>query len=234
MLNIFFRTIIIYVVVVVAMRFMGKRQIGEFEPSEFVIAIMISEVAAIPLGNVATPLLQGIIPVLTLIIAEICLSFICIKSGRARNIFIGKPSIIIEKGIINQNELKKVRFDLEDVIEELRCNGYCNISDIEYAILETSGQLSIIPKPAYAPATKQDVKAPLNPSSVPFILAKDGCIIYSELSRSNHDVNWFHSQMKKFNISKVEDVFFASLDSAGTLTMQKKQANKKSRGDFNA
>lgn len=227
MLNIFFRTIIIYVVVVIAMRFMGKRQIGEFEPSEFVIAIMISEVAAIPLGNVAIPLLQGIIPVLTLIVAEISLSFICVKSGRARNIFIGKPSIIIKQGVIDQKELKKLRFDLEDVIEELRCNGYNNVSEIEYAILETSGQLSIIAKPAYCPATKQDVGAMLNPSSVPFILAKDGCIIYSELSRSNHDVNWFYAQMKKHNISKVEDVFFASLDSAGTLTMQKKQGESK-------
>lgn len=223
MLNIFLRTLIIYFVVIIAMRLMGKRQIGEFQPSEFVIAIMISEVATTPLENVAIPILQGIVPVITLIIAEIFLSFFCLKSGKARNFFIGKPSVIIENGILNQKELKKLRFNLEDIIEELRSNGYYNIDEIEYAVLETSGQLSIVPKPAYDTATKKDVNAPLPPATIPFILAKDGCVIYSELVKSKHDINWFHAQMKRMNIQKVEDIFFASLSAGGTLTIQKKE-----------
>ncbi len=223
MLNIFLRTLIIYFVVIVAMRLMGKRQIGEFQPSEFVIAIMISEVATTPLENVGVPILQGVVPVITLIIAEIFLSFICLKNGKARNFFIGKPSVIIENGVFKQKELKKLRFNLEDIIEELRSNGYYNIDEIEYAVLETSGQLSIVPKPAYNTATRADVGATLPPCTIPYILAKDGCIIYSELSKSKHDIQWFHTQMKRRHIAKVKDIFFASLSSDGKLILQKKE-----------
>ena len=146
MLITFIRTIILYLLVITAIRVMGKRQIGELHPSELVVTIMISELAAIPMQATSVPLIYGILPILTLIIAEVLFSYITLKSEKARSIISGKPSILIKNGIINENELRKLRFNLNDLLEELRINNYPNIKDVEFAILETSGQLSVIPK----------------------------------------------------------------------------------------
>ncbi len=227
MLNIFCRTLIIYLVVIIAMRLMGKRQIGEFEPSEFVITIMISEVATVPLENVSIPIFHGIIPVVTLIIAEIILSFFCLKNSRFRNLFVGRPTVIIQNGVLIEKELKRLRYNLEDIIEELRNSGYPNISEIECAVLETNGHLSVLLKPEYSPVTRKDLSIPTESSSICHVLIKDGTVLFSELSRVNKDMNWLNSQLKKQNIKKLNDVFFACIDPAGKVYIQKKEEESK-------
>ena len=149
MLVLMVRTLILYSIVVLSMRIMGKRQIGEMQPSELVVAIMISDLASVPMQSIDIPLLSGIIPVLTLIVAEVLMSFVSLKSRPLRRVITGEPSIIIYNGHVNEQELEKLRFNTNDLLEQLRISGYPNIADVEVAVLETNGQLSIIPK-AYA------------------------------------------------------------------------------------
>lgn len=158
----FLRTIILYLLVVLGLRMMGKRQVGEMQPSELVVAIMISDLASIPMQDVGIPLLSGVIPIFTLIIVEIALSQISLKNRKFRTLLTGKPSVIIHNGRILRDEMKKLRFNHDDLTEQLRIQGYVSIKDINFAILETNGQLSIIPKPQKQQASVEDVKKAVN------------------------------------------------------------------------
>jgi uncharacterized membrane protein YcaP (DUF421 family) len=140
------RTLILFTVVVVALRFMGKRQIGQLQPYELVIIIMLSELAAIPMENIGIPLFSGLLPILTLLVAEVTLSYIALRSVRARGFICGTPVVLIEGGKIIEKELQRSRYNINDLLEELRSKNFPNISDVEFAILETSGHLSVIPK----------------------------------------------------------------------------------------
>ena len=140
------RTLILYFVVIVSMRIMGKRQMGEMQPSELVVAIMISDLASVPMQTVDIPLISGIIPVLTLIVVEVLMSYVGLKSRFLRRIITGEPSVVIYDGHVNEKELRRLRFNLNDLLEQLRINNYSNIADVYVAVLETNGQLSIIPK----------------------------------------------------------------------------------------
>lgn len=144
MINTFIRTVILYFVVIIAMRLMGKRQIGDLQPSEMVVTIMISELAAIPMGNSGTPILVGIMPILILIVLEIALSCGAMKSKRLSRLISGKPSVIIHNGKINKEEMRRLRMNYDDLKEELRLEGCTDIKSIKYAILETNGQLSLL------------------------------------------------------------------------------------------
>ena len=158
----FLRTIILYLLVVTGLRIMGKRQVGEVQPSELVVAIMISDLASIPMQDVGIPLLSGVIPIFTLIMVEIALSQISLKNRKFRKLLTGKPSVIIHNGKILREEMKKLRFNHDDLTEQLRIQGYVRIEDINFAILETNGQLSIIPKPKKQQASVEDVEKAVN------------------------------------------------------------------------
>lgn len=219
----FIRTIILYIVVVASLRFMGKRQIGQLQPSELVIAMMISELASIPMENVGTPLVYGLIPTLTLIIAEATLSFIILKSKRIRHIISGTPTILIEKGRVLEKEMEKLRFNIDDLMEELRNSGYANISDIEYAIIETNGILSVIPKASKRPVTPEDLNLSVNYEGLPLTLISDGSINYLALKRGNIDEKWLMGELKKkYKIKDAAEVFIATIDSNGEIYVQKK------------
>lgn len=154
----FLRTIILYILVVTGLRIMGKRQIGEMQPSELVVAIMISDLATIPMQDIGIPLMSGIIPIFTLIITEILLSALSLKHRKFRHFITGKPSVIIHNGKVLKKEMKKNRFNTDDLREQLRIQGYTKTENIHFAILETNGQLSIIPKKGRSPCTPADVE----------------------------------------------------------------------------
>lgn len=140
---IFVRTLILYVFVVVGMRVMGKRQIGEMQPSELVVTIMISELASQPAQMTGMPLINGIIPILTLVVVEIIVSYVSLKSSKARKLLSGQPSVVIENGIINWVEMEKIRLNIDDLLEELRLANCPKVQDVKKAIVETSGKLSV-------------------------------------------------------------------------------------------
>ncbi len=223
MLVLVVRTLILYIMVIIAMRIMGKRQIGELQPSELVVAIMISDLASVPMQTIDIPLLTGIIPVFTLIIAEISMSFLTLKSKKARKFITGEPSVIIYKGHINEQEMERLRFNMNDLIEELRMNNYPDIADIEAAVLETNGQISIIPKPYARTVTVRDldIKNPYK-EGLAYILISDGELNKNELKRSGKSEDWLQRELKKQNIDKINSVFIASLDMENQLYIQLK------------
>lgn len=223
MLVLVIRTLILYLVVVVSLRIMGKRQIGEMQPSELVVAIMISDLASVPMQSIDVPLISGIIPVFTLIITEILMSFWILKSRLIRKIVTGEPSVIIYDGHVNENELKKLRFNLNDLLEQLRIANIPNISDVEVAVLETNGQISIIPKKEARTVTIRDLNIKnAIVEKLPCMLISDGEIVENELKRSGKDLQWLNKQLKKRNIKNIKEVFIASFDVNDGLFIQLK------------
>lgn len=219
----FLRTIILYILVVVALRVMGKRQIGQLQPSELVVAMMISELASIPLEKTQTPLVSGIVPIVTLIIAEAIFSFLTLKSRKVRRAISGVPTILIENGKVCEKEMERLRFNIDDLMEELRSNGYPNISDIEYAIIETTGQLSVIPKSNKRPLTADDLNLSLKYEGLPFLIVLDGKINTVALKDAGINEEWLKIKLKEYDIEKIEDVFLASLDTSGDFYVQRKK-----------
>ena len=220
------RTVILYILVVLALRLMGKRQIGQLQPSELVIAMMLSELAAIPVENVGTPLLTGVIPIFTLIIAETTFSYLTLKNRKLRKILSGSPTVLIAKGQILENEMERLRFNIDDLMEELRSNGYPNILEIEYAIIESNGNLSVIPKSNKRPVTPEDINITPQYEGIPFLLISDGVIDEAALTNAGVTVEWLVKHLNKFDIHNIEDVFIASVDSAGNFFVQKKQKKR--------
>lgn len=205
MLVVIIRTMILYLLVVLSIRIMGKRQIGEMQPSELVVAIMISDLASVPMQTVDIPLFTGIVPVLTLLVGEIVMSFISLKSRRMRRYITGEPSIVVYDGHINERELERMRFNLNDLTEQLRLSGNPDISKVRLAILETNGQLSVVEKNSSEPG-------------LCYMLIADGEINERELERAQKSEKWLKS---KLNCEPC-DVFSAMLDPNGKLHIQKK------------
>lgn len=214
MLVVFARALILYILVVIVMRIMGKRQIGQLQPFELVIAIMISELAAVPMQNTGIPLVNGIIPILTLLAIQLLISFLSIKSIRFRALICGKPTVLIENGIIRESALRKELYTLHDLLEQLRINNCPNISDVEYAILETNGQLSVIPKPQKKPLTPGDMNIQPQAEGITLDLIIDGRIMGENLKIAGKDLKWLQSQLHTNNFSGPEDIFYACMDTA--------------------
>lgn len=216
------RTLILYLLVVLIIRIMGKHQIGQLQPFELVITIMISELAAVPMQDTDIPLLHGIIPILTLLFIQINLSLLSLKSEKARRIICGGPSILIENGKINQPELARLRYNLNDLLEQLRLKNMPNIADVEYAILETSGKLSIIPKSQKRPVNPEDLHLDTPYEGLPVTLIVDGVLKEKNLASVNLSPEWLRAELNKFGLQTWEQVFLASLDTSGHLFLQPK------------
>lgn len=226
---VFFRTFILYIFVVIVMRIMGKRQIGELQPFELVIAIMLSELASVPMQDTGIPLIHGLIPILTLMALEIIISFLTLKFRSLRKIICGEPSILIKHGKVEYDELKKQRFNLDDLMEELRMLGYLNISDIEYAIMETSGKITIIPKAGKSPVTREDLNINAPEEQIPVGIILDGHLDKAALINSGKDLNWLQKELNKNHIGSIKDVFIGMIDSQGNFFVQRRARNEKKR-----
>jgi uncharacterized membrane protein YcaP (DUF421 family) len=221
------RTMILYFIVVITMRIMGKRQIGEMQPFELVIAIMVSELASLPMQDTRIPLVHGVIPIITLLFLQTLISMAELKSEAARTIFSGKPSIIIKDGKMDIKQLKYDRFNINDLFEELRLQGYYDIENIQYAILETSGQLSVIPKTELEPATKLDLNIKTTQDKLPVTLILDGKVNQHNLKIIEKNNSWLQKKLKENNIHSVDKVFIALLDSKGKFFYQLKEGGTK-------
>lgn len=220
MLVAFVRTLVLYIVVIIVMRIMGKRQIGQLQPFELAVAIMISELAALPMQNTGVPLVNGIIPILTLLLAQISISFIALKSTKARGVICGKPSILIENGKINEEVMRKEMYTLNDLLEQLRSKDSANIADVEFAILETNGQLSVIAKSQKRPVNPADLQLQTDYEGLPLDLIVDGEINRKNLKMTKLDEHWLKQELEKRGIADTREILFASLDSSGSLYIQ--------------
>ncbi len=223
MLISFVRTIILYLLTVVALRIMGKRQVGQLEPIELVVTLMISELASIPMGHVSIPLMHGVVPIVTLIVIEASLSFANLKSRKLRKLMSGTPVILIQDGIILESELKRLRINMDDLMEELRVSGYTDITEIEYAIFETNGSLSVIPKGTSRPLTPADMDLNKTYEGFPFFLICDGKINQKALKLYQKDEKWIEKQLKLKGIHTLKNVLFAGVDESGNFYLQRKE-----------
>lgn len=214
------RTAVLYLLVVLTMRLMGKRQIGELQPYEFVITIMISDLASLPMQDSRLPLLQGIIPIITLLFLKTILTQIGLKFQSTRKFVDGEPCILIYKGRINYSTLKKQQLNIDELLEELRLANYFNIDEIQYAILENDGQMSILPTD-YNSSKSNCKKSAQNAEVVlPKILISDGKINKNSLTSINKDEKWIINLLKNHNILSIKHVLIALYDTEGKFKFQ--------------
>ena len=220
----FLRTIILYIFIIAGIRLMGKRQVGELEPSELVLALLIADLAAVPMQDFGIPLLTGLIPILTLLCITMALSVLTMKSIKFRAVLCGRPSIIVENGKPRQGEMKRNRFTLDELMEELRMKGITDLSTVKYAILETNGQLSVLPFTAQKPPTAQDLELHLPEPGLPVVLINDGRLMSRALHRRGLDETWLDKQLKEHHINHIQDVFLLTVDETNKVCVIEKEA----------
>lgn len=224
MLVIFVRSIILYIIILIVMRMMGKREIGQLQPFELVIAIMIADLASIPMTEGGVPISNGIVPILGLLVMHLAISAINMKSIKMREIICGKPSILIYRGRIDEKMLRKERFTINELEERLRGNNVNNIGDVEYAILETSGQLTVIQKPNKRNVIPEDFNIMPEYEGIAYDLVIDGKIMNENLKKINKDYNWLKKETLKFGFFP-EEALIITLDGKGQFFCQKKEKN---------
>lgn len=219
-MTIFIRTVILYICVVTAMRVMGKRQLGELQPSEFVIALMISELASIPISDKKIPLYHGIIPIAALVLLEFVFSVLVIKSELMRKIITGSPVQIIKDGKLIMKDLKRLRICIDDVLEQLRLAGYSTLSEIDSAIIETNGQLSIVPKESSRPVVCSDLNLSPKQTHVPHTIIADGVLRRKNLEGAGLNENQLRKKLKKYNITDYSQISFLSITDDNEIVIQ--------------
>ena len=222
MLLIFVIAIILYILVLIVMRFMGKREIGQLQPFELAISIMIADLATIPMSEPGIPITNGAIPIFGLLIMHLIISVINMKSIKLREIICGKPSILIYHGKINEKDMKKERFTINELEERLRGNNVFNISDVEYAILETSGQISVIQKPNKRNTTPEDFNIMPEYEGIAYDLVVDGKVMKENLEKIGKNYTWLNNKLIEFKM-KPEETLLATLDGKGNFFCQKKE-----------
>lgn len=226
MLNIFVRVIILYILVLVIMRLMGKREIGQMQPFELVIAIMIADLASVPMSDTGIPLFNGIIPILALLLLQLIISIINLKSINTRKIICGMPSILIYRGKIDEKLMKKEKFTINELQERLRQNNVFNIGDVEYAILETSGQVTVIQKPEKRNTIPEDFGIMPEYEGIPYDLVIDGVVMEQNLKAIGKNYIWLKKQTEKFKI-KPEEALVVTYDGKGQIFCQAKEGKQK-------
>ena len=221
MLITFVRTIILYIIVLIVMRMMGKREIGQLQPFELAISIMIADLASVPMTELGIPLSNGIIPILGMLFMHMIISFINIKSVNMRKIICGKPAILIYRGKIEEKTLRKERFTVNELQERLRGNNVYNILDVEYAILETNGEVTVIQKPEKRNVIPEDLGITPEYEGIQYDLIVDGKIMYKNLKKIGKDYKWLEKQIKNF-AAKPQEILLATIDGKNQIFCQKK------------
>ena len=226
MLITFFRAIFLYIVVLIVMRLMGKREIGQLQPFELAISIMIADLAATPMAESGVPITNGIMPILGLLVMHLIITILNIKSTKAREIICGRPSMLIFRGKIDEKTLKKERFTINELEERLRDSNIFNVGDVEYAILETSGQVTVIPKPNKRTTTPEDFNLEPKYEGIPYDLVVDGKVMYKNLEKIGKNYKWLQKQTEKFGI-KPEEALIVTIDGESKFFCQPLEKEKK-------
>ena len=213
----FARTVILYLLIIVGIRLMGKRQVGELEPSELVLAMLISDLAAVPMQDFGIPLLFGVIPIVTLLCITMILSLLTMRSLKFRALVCGRPSMIVENGRLLQSEMAKTRFTVDELMEELRLQGIVDIASVKYAILETNGRLSTILYADQQPLTPGQMGLRPETPSLPVIIVNDGRLMEDNLKHRGLNRQWLDKQLQARHVSSVRDVFLLTVDQNGQV-----------------
>lgn len=225
MVTAFFRTVILYVLLILGLRLTGKRQIGQLEPIELVLTMLISDLASVPMQDFGIPLLNGVIPIVTLLSLSTLLSYVSMRSVRFRSLVCGEPAIVIRDGKLRQDVMRHNRLTLDEVFEELRAQGISDLSAVKYAVLETSGHLSILPYADQQPATPHQLQTPVPEDvTLPTVIINDGRLLRNNLAKSGRNEVWLRDVLHQGQVQATKDVFLLTVDDAGQTVMIPKEA----------
>jgi len=221
------RTIVLYLFIVVGIRLLGKHQIGQLEPSELVLTLIIADLASVPMQDNGIPLLWGLIPIMVLLALSTIISVLCTRSIRFRALLCGRPSIVVENGQVQEAELKKNRLTLDELMEELRIQGYTDFRSIKFALLETNGQLSVLPFAAEKPATAAQMGISTRETGLPVVLISDGHLLEHNLKGLGYEQVWLEKQLAAHGLHSYRQAFLLTVDEGGsTYCVPKKEAGK--------
>ena len=223
MLDLMWKSVVIYVALILFMRLMGKRQLGDLEVSELIVTVLISEVASAPLVEQDATLADGLVPLGTLFLLEFILSNFTVKSVKLRHLLSGNPSILVTRGQVNQSQMKKNRFTPDELMESLRNQGVLDISSVEYAILETDGRLNIILTPGNRTVTAGQLGIETSNSGYPVIVINSGRVLTKNLSLLGRDETWLIAQLQANGLRSAKDVYMMTADMAGEVFLVQKK-----------
>ena len=221
------RTIVLYLFIVVGIRLLGKHQIGQLEPSELVLTLIIADLASVPMQDNGIPLLFGLIPIIVLLCLSSILSVLCTRSIRFRALLCGRPSIMVQNGRVVETELRKNRLTLDELMEELRIQGYADCKSIKFALLETNGQLSVLPFAAEKPVTAAQMGVATQETGLPVVLISDGRLLEHNLKGAGYEELWLEKQLAAHGLRSHRQAFLLTVDETGaTYCVPKKEARK--------
>ena len=227
MITVFLRSLLLVCFAVLAMRLMGKRQIGQLQPFELVIAIMIADLASTPMESLDIPLWRGVLPLMATVILHQLFTLLSLKSQRLRAFFSGTPTVIIRDGCIDHQALEKLCFNLNDLLEELRSSGILSPTEVGTAIMETSGKLSVFPYANKRPATPEDLHLQVDYEGIPMTLVVDGRVQQGHLRQCGLTESWLWDRLRPLGYTRPGQVLLCSLDTRGMLLVQGKGADEK-------
>lgn len=223
----FFRTLVLYLVLIIGLRLTGKRQIGELEPNELVLTMLLSDLAAVPMQDFGIPLLSGVLPIAVILCMSMLLSFLSLRSVRFRALICGEPTVIIRQGVISQQAMRRNRLTLDELMEELRCQGITDLQTVKYAVLETSGQLSVLLYPKDQPITPQQMDlAVADDVFLPRIIINDGRLLHQNLRAAGREEKWLRDQLRRAGATDTKDIFLLTVDEAGSVVCILKEGTK--------
>jgi len=209
------RTVVLYLFIVFGLRLLGKRQIGELEPAELTLALIIADLASVPMQDNGIPLLAGLIPIIVLLCIATILSILSARSIRFRALLCGRPSIVVENGLVLEKELRKNRLTVDELMEELRIQGCPDFRSVKFAVLETNGMLSVIPYAAKQPVTPAQMELETEEPGLPVILISDGRVLGNNLRLRGYEENWLLKQLNTHGLSSPQQVFLFTVDELG-------------------
>ncbi len=216
------RTLLLYIAVIAAIRLMGKRQIGDLDPSELVVTILVSDLAAVPMQDLGIPMVSGLVPIATLIVLEILLSFLALKSRPFRRLLNGQPAIIIRGGKLDIQKLRQMRLTTDEVIETLRKQNVASVADVKYGVIEPDGTLTVIPKQAKQPVTADMLGLSPRDAGLPLVVVSDGKLVNRSLQLLHLDPRDIENRLNNQSIA-LSDVFLMTLDDCGNTFLQRKE-----------
>ena len=220
------RTLILYILIIAGVRLMGKRQVGELEPSELVLSLIIADLASVPMQDYGIPLLAGVAPILALLALTMMLSVLTMKSVRFRALLCGRPSVVVREGVPDQREMARNRLTVDELLEELRGQGYPDLSAVQYAILETNGRLSVLPFAGERPPTAQELGVRARESGLPRVVVSDGRVLEENLRALRKDQAWLREELGRRGGRGPGEVFLLLADETGQTFLTKKETGK--------
>lgn len=227
MITIIIRAILVYVLLLFVFRLMGKRQLAQMQPFEFVLTLIIADLATIPMAEISVPALHGIVPLLTLVLMHFIITILATKSQKFSKIISGKPIIVVNSKGIDYTALKTLNISVSDLLEAVRSSGYFSLEEVLYAIVETNGTVTVMPKAQKSPVSNEDLKIEKQESSLPVMIIEDGKYNTDNLKVVTKTKEFFDDILKTNNIKKVSDVLILTIDNTGSIYLQKKDAPSK-------